>query len=179
MKTTCKPDASSYSYQVYGIQSASVSARSTAIFDDAAGACRDYFSMQGYSKLAGGLQGKDKKNGTVIGAGFCANVHRDLKNLRATQTATATATQLGLHTNLGLQYSLDATPIGQCTATPYNDPYPSRGTTRFAISRLDRAFLVSIFTLREFVDYFANGLPTGNFVRCIIDSAGFVIRVMF
>ncbi|KAF1951509.1 hypothetical protein CC80DRAFT_597243 [Byssothecium circinans] len=112
---SCIPTTGSTGYfYPLGTQQVAIPARSTAIFDNAAGACRDFFSMQGYSKLAGALNGKDGRNGTKIGAGFCANVNKDLKRaVEATATATATPT-LGFISNSGLPYMLNPTPVEGC-----------------------------------------------------------------
>lgn len=111
-----------------GTQGVSVQALETATFDTAADACWEYFIWQGYSNLAGLMAGKNSTNGTVLGAGFCANVDFDLGGSESSAA--------------GLPLLLKPTPYGSCQPHVYYD-YDNGGTRITGLTGFDRAVLVS------------------------------------
>ncbi|KAJ4299174.1 hypothetical protein N0V90_004418 [Kalmusia sp. IMI 367209] len=78
--------------QLRGVQGITVPTVAFDRFDAAANFCHDYFDQQGYAKLAAALAGKNKKNDTILGAGFCSNVAKGIS-----MTATPTASHYDEH----------------------------------------------------------------------------------
>jgi hypothetical protein len=100
-------------------------------FDSQADQCFDFFSKQGYKKVANVLEG-NIGNRTMFAAGFCGYVDKE-----AIKRGTGTATK-------GLEPSLKPVAAGQC----YNhNAEVTSGTPRYGLTTLDLAVFVGTLVL--------------------------------
>lgn len=122
-----------------GRRYATVSALAISRFDDPVDACYEFFNLQGYTNIAGTLYGRNSRNETLLGWGFCANVDADLS---ASASATATETLGYATTTGGLPNMIDPTPSGECYPYVEADRY-SGGVRVAGLTPFDRMVLVS------------------------------------
>jgi hypothetical protein len=135
--TTSTRESSNPTLSSWYEQSASVTARATSRFDNAADACFGYFNSQGYSALANVLVGTNNKNESVLGWQFCDNIDGELKRAAP---VTTTSGQLNVYNTPGLSSILASpTPYGDCNVRYSSIPSYSAAPRR---SSLDWTSLV-------------------------------------
>ncbi|KAF2787954.1 hypothetical protein K505DRAFT_379238 [Melanomma pulvis-pyrius CBS 109.77] len=105
-----------------GVQWAAIPTLDVNRFDDQANQCHDFFSLQGYKKVAKVLSGKDG-NQTALGARFCSNVNTDVKRSRNGTT--------------GLNPSLAPSSTGDCQIT--GGAHVTSSASSSSLTTFDRA----------------------------------------
>jgi hypothetical protein len=100
-------------------------------FDSKAEQCYDFFSKQGYKKVANVLEGKGG-NRTMFAAGFCGYIDKE-----AMTRGNGTATK-------GLEPSLKPIAAGSCHT---RNTQVTSGTPSYGLTTLDLAVFVSTLDL--------------------------------